>query len=82
MIAVNPCHGRSGQGRRLMDACEKITAERQFSQLALTVDPENHQAIGFYKALGWTRLEENDRCNDILFKALSHENSASGLSRK
>jgi ribosomal protein S18 acetylase RimI-like enzyme len=69
-LAIDPKHSRAGCGRLLMDACETIALDRQFSRLLLTVDPTNEAAINFYLTLGWAKLVVNGRWNNTMFKAL------------
>lgn len=59
-IAVDPRIQGAGFGKRLMAETEKITAERGFSRLHLTVDINNIQAIAFYQNLDWQKLTASD----------------------
>jgi ribosomal protein S18 acetylase RimI-like enzyme len=57
-IAVNPNYARSGYGRRLMEAFERIARDRKFARMQLRVNPLNKAAIDFYQELGWSKLDE------------------------
>jgi len=70
VIAVNPKYGRSGCGRLLMNHCEQIAVDRNFSRLMLTVDPNNGGAIRFYEGLGWVKLLHGNRWNNVMVKPL------------
>lgn len=59
-IAINPLIQGVGVGKRLMIEIEKIAVERGFSNLHLTVDVNNAQAISFYENLGWRKLNRSD----------------------
>jgi ribosomal protein S18 acetylase RimI-like enzyme len=52
-IAVSPAAQGSGAGSLLMRHIERAASEQGFSQLHLTVDPENAGAVKFYESLGW-----------------------------
>lgn len=52
-IAVSPNTRERGVGRLLMLEAERYAIQRGFGRMALTVDPKNTTAIGFYNRLGW-----------------------------
>jgi ribosomal protein S18 acetylase RimI-like enzyme len=55
-IAVHPRWQHLGAGKRMMAQSESIARARGFSQMDLTVHPENEQALRFYERLGWERI--------------------------
>jgi ribosomal protein S18 acetylase RimI-like enzyme len=59
-IAVIPDQQRSGIGKQLMAEMERIAREQYYTQLNLTVAPDNISAITFYEKNGWIRVCEND----------------------
>lgn len=54
-IAVDPNNMGTGQGKYLMQCLEQSARMTQFSEMHLTVSPDNRKAIDFYERLGWTR---------------------------
>lgn len=59
-IAIAPNMQGEGYGKRLMSEIERITLERGFVNMHLTVAIENYQAINFYEKSGWQRLLASD----------------------
>jgi len=43
-----------------MDISEQAAQERGFSEMDLTVHPENSQAVRFYEKLGWARAPNGE----------------------
>lgn len=56
-IAVNSKYQGKGFGQKMMKRSEESALERGFKQMNLTVHPDNKQAVGFYKKLGWKQWE-------------------------
>jgi ribosomal protein S18 acetylase RimI-like enzyme len=70
-LAVHPKFRRSGYGRLLMNACERVARSQGFSLIRLTVQIENHGAIQFYESLGWRKvLGKSDWCG-VMSKELT-----------
>lgn len=57
-VAVDPDSQGLGIGRQLMVESEKAAKELGFSEMDLTVHPENKKAVLFYENLGWFSNEE------------------------
>jgi ribosomal protein S18 acetylase RimI-like enzyme len=73
-IAVDPQYQGLGVGKRLMKKAEEMANEWQFQQMRLSVHPENHQAVGFYKSLGWEEYSDNGVWNGKMIKPLTIRN--------
>lgn len=71
VIAVDPRYSRSGYGTKLMNACERVAADREFSGMTLTVHRTNQHAIRFYERLGWAKVQHEGRWNGMMSRALS-----------
>ncbi len=69
-IAVDPAYQGSGIGRMLMECSEAIARERGFSEMDLTVDPQNEKAIRFYERLGWEKVVNAGRWTGRMRKRL------------
>jgi len=69
-IAVSPKHQGSGIGKMLMLHCEAAAREMGLTQMHLTVDPANTQAVTVYERWGWTRAEEGGRWKGRMTKQL------------
>jgi ribosomal protein S18 acetylase RimI-like enzyme len=54
-IAVDPAHRGQGQGRRLLEACQREMAEAGMVNLFLEVRAANAAAIQLYRSCGWRR---------------------------
>ena len=52
-IAVNPAVQGQGVGKKLVTAVDLWAHEQQYTQIHLTVHPENKPAVAFYKKLGF-----------------------------
>lgn len=53
-IRVHPAVRRVGVGRQLMDGLEAAARRRELSDLLLDVGDHQPEALGFYRALGWS----------------------------
>lgn len=62
-LFVQPAHRRSGVGRALLQAAEKLARERGKVRMDLTTARSNHMAQALYESLGWQR--------DVVFLAYS-----------
>ena len=60
-VAVDPRFQGEGIGKRLMGAAESLARSHGFHVMTLVVHGENHQAVGFYEALGWQKLHRGGR---------------------
>lgn len=56
-IATDPAYEGHGIGTALMEVMEGMARSHGFRHMHLTVEPTNQRAIGFYRALGWSRDE-------------------------
>jgi ribosomal protein S18 acetylase RimI-like enzyme len=56
-LAVSPAHRRAGLGRSLMRHVEAELAARGCPKLNLQVRTTNHDALGFYRRLGYSTDE-------------------------
>lgn len=56
-IAVDPAMQGSGAAKILMEDAEEEARRRCFTQMHLTVAPNNARAIRFYEKLGWVKVE-------------------------
>ncbi len=56
-LAVAPAERGAGHGRRLMDAVERLLAERGCPKVNLQIRAGNEVAIGFYRSLGYLNEE-------------------------
>jgi ribosomal protein S18 acetylase RimI-like enzyme len=70
-IAVDPRQQRHGAGRLLMEHAERTARELQFTDMALTVHPDNVKAVRFYERLGWTRVLDDGLWNGKMKKLVS-----------
>jgi ribosomal-protein-alanine N-acetyltransferase len=52
-IAVDPAHRGQGQGRLLLEACQRDLAAEGLVHLFLEVRPSNAGAVRLYEACGW-----------------------------
>jgi ribosomal protein S18 acetylase RimI-like enzyme len=57
-IAVDQDYQGLGLGKQLMAAAENQARRKGFSEMVLDVITDNEQAIRFYEALGWLRIEK------------------------
>jgi ribosomal protein S18 acetylase RimI-like enzyme len=72
-IAVHPRQQRRGIARSLMMRSELFASEGGFSEIRLTVDPNNHGAKAFYQGLGYHTLVEEDIWKGRMVKKLMHQ---------
>jgi ribosomal protein S18 acetylase RimI-like enzyme len=79
-IAVHPQSQGLGLGRVLMKESETAARQRGFDQMDLTVHPNNHQAIQFYKILGWEKAGQQDVWQGKMRKSLLAPNGQSSSS--
>ncbi len=75
-IAVDPTHQGSGAGKALMRHCEALAQKAGFTQMHLTVNPDNGQAIGFYERGGWMRVIEEGAWKGFMRKPLQQTPAA------
>lgn len=71
-IATHPAHRRAGHGARLMQHLEDVAIAREFTALHLTVSPDNHGAVQFYKDLGWYPVPDGERWDGFMRKELTY----------
>ncbi|KAG1704712.1 hypothetical protein DVH05_005641 [Phytophthora capsici] len=57
-LFVDPNCQRLGVGRKLMAELEKWSKENGIKKLFLTTNPKKKQALAFYNALGYTKVDE------------------------
>lgn len=69
-IAVDPLAQRRGYGQEMMRHAEQLARENGFSQMHLTVAPENHQAIQFYEQEGWQKKVVDGNWKGAMTKVL------------
>lgn len=69
-IAVDPLIQSSGVGRLLMAEAEGTARGLGFSQMHLTVSPNNNQAIRFYERLNWEKSRKAEGWSGSMKKAL------------
>ena len=69
-IAVDPAHQRRGIAGLLMSEVEKYASENGYSQLYLSVHPENLPAVKFYEKMGWQRALADGKWGGKMFKNL------------
>lgn len=69
-IAVDPQAQGSGVGRTLMAEAEQVAKIQGFTQMHLTVNTDNHQAIKFYEKLNWERSSTQSGWTGSMKKAL------------
>lgn len=69
-IAVDPNYQGLGIGRILMERSEAIAREKGFSEMDLTVNPQNEKAIRFYERLGWEKVVNEGRWTGHMRKRL------------
>jgi len=69
-IAVDPNYQGLGIGRMLMEYSEAIAREKGFSEMDLTVNPQNEKAIRFYERLGWEKVVNEGRWTGLMRKRL------------
>jgi ribosomal protein S18 acetylase RimI-like enzyme len=71
-IAVHPSFQRQGVGALLMRAIEKKAVESGYSQMHLSVHPDNLPAVNFYQRLGWQKSTSDGEWDGKMFKRLTH----------
>ena len=71
-IAVDPDYQGHGIGRVLMERSEAAAREAGFTQLHLTVHPDNEQPIGFYERPGFRKVHEGGGWRGLMRKDLRH----------
>ena len=64
-VAVDPNHRRRGIATALVQAMERLLAERGCPKINLQVFPSNAQAVAFYRALGFA-VEERISMGKVL----------------
>jgi len=69
-IAVDPGFQRKGVADLMMREVERGAIENGYSQLNLSVHPENLPAVKFYEKLGWEKNLPNGRWDGKMFKKL------------
>jgi len=70
-IAVDPTFQRQGVGELLMVEIEKKASVNDYSQLHLSVHPENLPAVKFYEKMGWQRALTDGKWEGKMFKGLN-----------
>ncbi|MBP7997649.1 MAG: GNAT family N-acetyltransferase [Chloroflexi bacterium] len=70
-IATHPSWQGRGIGRILMTEAENKANQGGYSQMHLTVHPDNQQAIQFYESLGWHKRMESAVWKGQMVKELS-----------
>ncbi|MFA7407280.1 MAG: GNAT family N-acetyltransferase [Anaerolineaceae bacterium] len=69
-IAVNPNYQRQGVGELLMREVECLALANGYSELHLSVEPENIPATKFYEKLGWYKIPSDSDWNGQMAKNL------------
>ena len=69
-IAVDPQVQSSGIGGLLMATAEQVAITQGFTQMHLTVNPNNNQAIKFYEKLSWEKTLTQGEWTGSMKKAL------------
>jgi ribosomal protein S18 acetylase RimI-like enzyme len=73
-IAVHPRGQGLGFGRALMKESESVARQRGFDQIDLTVHTQNHQAVRFYEALLFEKVNQKGVWQGLMRKQLSLTN--------
>ena len=72
-IAVHPDFQRQGVGELMMAAVEMKAAADGFTQLHLSVHPENTSAVRFYEKSGWQKTQSRGTWDGKMFKKLNEQ---------
>lgn len=70
-IAVSPAFQRQGVGELLMQEVEKFAYINCYTELHLSVRPENLPAVKFYEKLGWQKSPLDGNWDGKMFKKLA-----------
>ena len=70
-IAVARKYQKFGIGKIMMLDAEREATGCEFTQMHLTVSPENEKAIRFYEGLGWVRKDDNGDWHGLMVKQLA-----------
>lgn len=65
-IQVSQDHRGQGYGRRMIERLERIARDRDMISIDLWVQNTNHEAIGFYKHMGYREVQSKD--NNLLMR--------------
>lgn len=65
-IAVLPQYQGTGIAGWLIEFFQKVSIERNYNILRLSVLPNNHRAIAFYKKHGWYEIGRDETCINFL----------------
>ena len=57
-LGTDPDFQGKGHGRAMMDFAEKLAKEKGKNNIRLVTNVKNTEAIGFYKAIGYTIVKE------------------------
>lgn len=68
---------RAGIGRQMMDAAERVAADRGFRGAELEVDAGNDAALCFYRNLGWCSVGWNEAGRRFMRKAIQKSQAGS-----
>ncbi len=69
-IAVHPDSNGQGIGKALMFEAEQTARRRDFKEMQLTVEMNNHRAVSFYESLNWTKTLHQGAWHGEMRKAL------------
>jgi len=69
-IAVHPDSNGRGIGKALMFEAEQTARRRDFKEMQLTVEMNNHRAVSFYESLSWTKILDQGEWHGEMRKAL------------
>ena len=70
-LALDPGYQGLGVGRLLMTRAEEAAQRMNYSEMLLTVQPQNKQAVAFYERLQWQKVARNGEWSGEMRKALS-----------
>lgn len=70
LLAVDPVYRGIGVGRNLVEAGENHAYQQGFSEIQLSVDPDNVPAIGLYLRMGWQKSSPSGEWLGLMSKRL------------
>ncbi len=70
-IALDPSYQGLGVGKLLMTRAEEAAQRMNYSEMLLTVQPQNKKAVAFYERLQWQKIPRNGEWSGEMRKALT-----------
>jgi ribosomal protein S18 acetylase RimI-like enzyme len=70
-LAVDPAARRAGLGRRLMEAMDVAARQQGFTEMDLSVHPDNVGGVAFYERLGWSRVPASGTWTGVMRKQVA-----------